>query len=87
MTPATPSFGDSLNVMTEQLAAASVDLIYLDPPFNSKRDYNMLLRGKAQASVFQDTWRWSLRCAAGVSLGHATGCRWSKMEGSRKEGI
>ena len=61
MTPATPSFGDSLNVMTEQLAAASVDLIYLDPPFNSKRDYNMLLRGKAQASVFQDTWRWSLR--------------------------
>ncbi len=38
---------------------ASVDLIYLDPPFNSKRDYNIPLGGKAQASVFQDTWVWS----------------------------
>ncbi|MCY4010046.1 MAG: DNA methyltransferase [Anaerolineaceae bacterium] len=52
-------YGDSLNVLTEQLAAASVALIYLDPPFNSKRDYNMPLGGKAQASVFQDTWEWS----------------------------
>ncbi|MCY3934716.1 MAG: DNA methyltransferase [Chloroflexi bacterium] len=37
----------------------SVDLIYLDPPFNSKRDYNIPLGGKAQANVFQDTWVWS----------------------------
>ncbi len=36
-----------------------MDLIYLDPPFNSKRDYNIPLGGKAQASVFQDTWVWS----------------------------
>jgi len=36
-----------------------VDLIYLDPPFNSKRDYNIPLGGKAQANVFQDTWVWS----------------------------
>lgn len=36
-----------------------MDLIYLDPPFNSKRDYNIPLGGKAQANVFQDTWVWS----------------------------
>ena len=52
-------YGDSLNVLTEQIAPATVDLIYLDPPFNSKRNYNMPLGGKAQASVFQDTWEWS----------------------------
>lgn len=45
--------------MTREIPPASVDLIYLDPPFNSKRDYNIPLGGKAQASVFQDTWVWS----------------------------
>ncbi len=52
-------YGDCLRVLTREIAPASVDLIYLDPPFNSKRDYNIPLGGKAQASVFQDTWVWS----------------------------
>ncbi len=52
-------YGDCLRILTDDIPAASVDLIYLDPPFNSKRDYNIPLGGKAQASVFQDTWVWS----------------------------
>ena len=35
-------YGDNLHVLREQIADESVDLIYLDPPFNSKRDYNLL---------------------------------------------
>ena len=52
-------YGDCLRVLTDDIAPASVDLIYLDPPFNSKRDYNIPLGGKAQANVFADTWVWS----------------------------
>lgn len=37
-------FGDNLHVLRDQLGDASVDLIYLDPPFNSKRDYNLLFK-------------------------------------------
>ncbi len=37
-------FGDNLRVLRESIADASVDLIYLDPPFNSKRDYNLLFK-------------------------------------------
>ena len=51
-------FGDCLEVMREELPDESVDLIYLDPPFNSKRLYNAFLEG-AQWVAFKDTWRWS----------------------------
>ena len=37
-------FGDNLHVLRDHLAAESVDLIYLAPPFNSKRDYNLLFK-------------------------------------------
>ncbi len=37
-------FGDNLHILRKHLADESVDLIYLDPPFNSKRDYNLLFR-------------------------------------------
>lgn len=37
-------FGDNLNVLRDQVQNESVDLIYLDPPFNSKRDYNLLFK-------------------------------------------
>ena len=37
-------FGDNLNVLREHIKDESVDLIYLDPPFNSKRDYNLLFK-------------------------------------------
>ena len=50
-------FGDCLDVMREDMDAESVDLIYLDPPFNSKRLYNAFIGG-AQWQAFDDTWRW-----------------------------
>ena len=50
-------FGDCLDVIRENLPSESVDLIYLDPPFNSKRLYNAFIGG-AQWVAFDDTWRW-----------------------------
>ena len=50
-------FGDCLEVMRQDIADASVDLIYADPPFNSKRLYNAFMNG-AQWVAFNDTWRW-----------------------------
>jgi adenine specific DNA methylase Mod len=56
-------FGDNLDVL-RQMPAETVDLIYLDPPFNSNADYNVLYgtrRGgpsQAQAHAFVDTWTW-----------------------------
>jgi site-specific DNA-methyltransferase (adenine-specific) len=57
-------FGDNLDILREHVANETVDLIYLDPPFNSKSDYNLLFRSpdgqaaSAQALAFEDTWRW-----------------------------
>lgn len=51
-------FGDCLEVMRNDIPDESVDLIYLDPPFNSKRLYNAFIGG-AQWVAFDDTWRWS----------------------------
>ena len=57
---ATPNrlyFGDCLEIMVEYIPDESIDLIYLDPPFNSKRIYNAFIGG-AQWVAFDDTWRW-----------------------------
>ena len=43
-------YGDNLNVLREHIKDESVDLIYLDPPFNSKRDYNLLFKSHKSAS-------------------------------------
>lgn len=57
-------YGDNLQVMREHLKDQSVDLIYLDPPFNSKRGYNLLFKSPkgeaADASItaFEDSWHW-----------------------------
>ena len=56
-TPNRLYFGDCLDVMREDIPDESVDLIYLDPPFNSKRLYNAFMGG-AQWVAFDDTWRW-----------------------------
>lgn len=56
--------GDNLKVLREEIADASVDLIYLDPPFNSQANYNVLFKGPkgdrsaAQIEAFTDTWSW-----------------------------
>ena len=58
-------YGDNLNVLREHIPNESVDLIYLDPPFNSARNYNLLFKqvkgdsSPAQIMAFEDTWQWS----------------------------
>ncbi len=58
-------YGDNLNVLREQIKSESVDLVYLDPPFNSNANYNVLFRGpsgdqsQAQIEAFEDTWHWN----------------------------
>ncbi len=57
-------FGDNLDIMREYIPDESVDLIYLDPPFNSKATYNVLFQEKngtesgALIKAFDDTWQW-----------------------------
>ena len=59
-------FGDNLYVLRRYLSAESVDLIYLDPPFNSDATYNVLFRvptgdhSRSQVQAFKDAWRWNL---------------------------
>ena len=59
-------FGDNLEILRQHIADESVDLIYLDPPFNSNATYNVLFRERsgedsaAQITAFDDTWRWSI---------------------------
>ncbi len=59
-------YGDNLFVLREHIPTESVDLIYLDPPFNSSRSYNVLFKdehgteSEAQLEAFEDTWHWNL---------------------------
>lgn len=58
-------YGDNLPILREHIPAESIDLVYLDPPFNSSRSYNVLFKdesGKeadAQITAFEDTWHWN----------------------------
>lgn len=58
-------YGDNLPILREYIADESIDLIYLDPPFNSNRSYNVLFRqesgeeSEAQITAFEDTWHWN----------------------------
>ncbi|MGQ7790791.1 site-specific DNA-methyltransferase [Faunimonas sp. B44] len=58
-------YGDNLAVLRESIADESVDLIYLDPPFNSNASYNVLFKAPsgeqsaAQIEAFEDTWHWN----------------------------
>jgi site-specific DNA-methyltransferase (adenine-specific) len=57
-------YGDNLFTLREHIPTESVDLIYLDPPFNSNRSYNVLFQdehgtdSEAQIKAFDDTWHW-----------------------------
>ena len=59
-------FGDNLSVLRQHILDESVDLIYLDPPFNSNATYNVLFQEKsgedpaAQIAAFEDTWHWTI---------------------------
>ena len=58
-------YGDNLGALRERVADGSVDLVYLDPPFNSNASYNVLFRERtgeespAQIRAFTDTWHWT----------------------------
>ena len=57
-------YGDNLKVLREHIKDESVDLIYLDPPFNSNRSYNVLFKdesgtaSESQITAFDDAWHW-----------------------------
>jgi DNA modification methylase len=59
-------YGDNLFILREHIPSESIDLIYLDPPFNSSRNYNVLFKdesgteSEAQITAFEDTWHWNL---------------------------
>ena len=58
-------YGDNLSVLREHIKDESVDLVYLDPPFNSNANYNLLFKApggeqsQAQIEAFEDTWHWN----------------------------
>jgi site-specific DNA-methyltransferase (adenine-specific) len=62
-------YGDNLDVLRRHIEQESVDLVYLDPPFNSNATYNVLFaehsgeRAAAQIKAFEDTWRWDQSAA------------------------
>ena len=57
-------YGDNLDILQRYIKDESVDLVYLDPPFNSNANYNVLFAQKdgsqssAQIQAFEDTWQW-----------------------------
>lgn len=64
-------YGDNLDVLRRKIHSESVDLCYIDPPFNSKRNYYQIYNNqggedKAQAQAFTDTWEWHDESADGL---------------------
>ena len=63
-------YGDNLDVLRRHVADESVDLVYLDPPFKSDQNYNVLFqeqdgsRSASQIRAFEDTWQWDQSAAA-----------------------
>ena len=59
-------YGDNYEVPQHYVKDESVDLVYLDPPFNSRQDYNVLFAEKdgsqssSQIHAFEDTWEWNI---------------------------
>jgi site-specific DNA-methyltransferase (adenine-specific) len=59
-------FGDNLSVLRDSIKSESVNLIYLDPPFNSNANYNLLFKSptgensEAQIEAFEDSWHWNI---------------------------
>ncbi|NLT36755.1 MAG: site-specific DNA-methyltransferase [Methanomassiliicoccus sp.] len=62
-------YGDNLDILRRYIEDESVDLVYLDPPFKSQQDYNVLFaerngeQAAAQIKAFEDTWRWDRSAA------------------------
>lgn len=60
-------YGDNLDILRRYVADESIDLVYLDPPFKSNQDYNVLFqeqdgsRAASQIKAFEDTWQCGIR--------------------------
>ncbi len=58
-------YGDNLDILRQYIADELVDLVYLDPPFNSNATYNVLFKApsgeqsQAQIEAFEDSWHWN----------------------------
>ncbi|MHB8627592.1 MAG: hypothetical protein ACYDBJ_20365 [Aggregatilineales bacterium] len=65
LTTNTLFYGDNLPILREYIPNESIDLVYLDPPFNSSRSYNVLFHdesgqeAESQITAFADTWHWN----------------------------
>lgn len=63
-------YGDNLDILRRYIKDDTIDLVYLDPPFKSQQDYNVLFAERngsaaaAQIKVFEDTWQWDQIAAA-----------------------
>jgi len=73
-------YGDNLDILRKKIKDETVDLCYIDPPFNSKRNYNQIYNNigsedRAQAQAFTDTWTWDDLANAGYAeiLGNTDG--------------
>ena len=65
-------YGDNLEILRKKIRDEVVDLCYIDPPFNSKRNYNQIYNNigdedRAQTQAFIDTWRWDDHAISGFS--------------------
>jgi site-specific DNA-methyltransferase (adenine-specific) len=60
-------YGDKLKILREYIKDDYVDFVYMDPPFNSNRNYNVLFKDESgheadsQIHAFEDTWHWNLK--------------------------
>lgn len=84
-------YGDNLDVLRRKIESNSVDLCYIDPPFNSKRNYFQIYNNQgsedaAQAQAFVDTWNWGDEAREGLEYildidrlsGGGVGTRWTE---------
>lgn len=65
-------YGDNLEIIRKYISSETIDLCYIDPPFNSKRNYNQIYNNigkedKAQAQAFIDTWSWNTDADKGLN--------------------
>ena len=65
-------YGDNLDILRRKIDRETVDLCYIDPPFNSKRNYFQIYNNqggedRAQAQAFTDTWEWGDEADAGLA--------------------
>src|SRR5436190_21585075 len=74
-------YGDNLDILQRYIKDESIDLVYLDPPFNSSATYNVLFaeqdgtRAAAQIKAFEDTWQWDQSAAEAYMAAIETGGR------------